>query len=193
MWGVPFGVGVSLFGADLVHLVIGDRWRAAILLLQVYGITAAINHVGFNWTAYFRARWTGRGRSPWSPVAAAVVLLGVGIPLMILLGLRGFAIGVAAQALAALVLRAVYLGRLFAGFSFLRHAARAFVPTVPAAAVVLAARWLDPGRPQPGPGPGRAGRLRADHGRGHLAQRARAAARGHWARLLGRPLVAGGA
>ena len=38
-----------------MHFVIGDRWRGAILLLQVCGITAAINHVGFNWTAYFRA------------------------------------------------------------------------------------------------------------------------------------------
>ena len=53
--GVPFGVGVTLFGGDLVNLVIGRRWHAAILLLQVYGVTAAVNHVGFNWTAYFRA------------------------------------------------------------------------------------------------------------------------------------------
>lgn len=144
MWGVPFGVGVSLFGADLVHLVIGDRWRAAILLLQVSGVTAAVNHVGFNWTAYFRA--IGRTR----PIAvvtvvAAVALLALGIPLMLALGMTGFAIAIAAQAAAALVLRAVYLSRLFDGFSFLRHAARAFVPTLPAAAAVLASRWLTTG------------------------------------------------
>ena len=105
MWGVPFGVGVSLFGADLVHFVIGDRWRGAILLLQVCGITAAINHVGFNWTAYFRALNRTRPIAVVTVVAAGV-LLGVGIPLMLVLGLRGFAIGIAAQALAALLLRA---------------------------------------------------------------------------------------
>lgn len=144
MWGLPFGVGVTLFGADLVHLVIGDRWRSAILLLQVCGVTAAINHVGFNWTAYFRA--VGRTRPiAIVTVAAAVVLLALGIPLMLVLGLAGLAIAIAAQAAVALVLRAVYLGRLFAGFSFLRHAARAFVPTLPATAAVLLVRWLAPG------------------------------------------------
>lgn len=144
MWGVPFGVGVTLFGADLVHLVIGDRWRSAILLLQVCGVTAAINHVGFNWTAYFRA--VGRTRPiAIVTVAAALVLLGLGIPLMLVLGLKGFAIGIAGQAAVALVLRALYLGRLFAGFSFLRHAARAFIPTLPATAVVLVVRWAAPG------------------------------------------------
>ena len=191
MWGVPFGVGVSLFGADLVHLVIGDRWRGAILLLQVYGITAAINHVGFNWTAYFRALNRTRPMAVVT-VAAAVVLLGAGIPLMVLLGLRGFAIGIVAQGLVALVLRAVYLGRLFSGFSFLRHAARAFVPTVPATLVVLVARWLDPGHRN-------LGRALAE-----LAVYALITVAATWrsergllrealGSLLGRPLVAGGA
>ena len=144
MWGVPFGVGVTLFGGDLVNLVTGRRWHAAILLLQVYGVTAALNHVGFNWTAYFRA--LGRTR----PIAvvtvcATLIFLVVGIPLLIALGLRGIAIGVVAQALGALVLRAYYLGQLFPAFGFLRHAARSLRPTVPAAALVLLVRWLAPG------------------------------------------------
>ncbi len=42
-------------------------------------------------------------------------------------------------------LRAFYLQRLFPGFDFLRHAARAFLPTVPAAAAVLLLRALEPG------------------------------------------------
>jgi O-antigen/teichoic acid export membrane protein len=144
MWGVPFGVGVSLFGADLINLVIGRRWHAAILLLEVYGVTAAVNHVGFNWTAYFRA--LGRTR----PIAvvtvtAAVIFVVIGIPLLIAFGLPGFAVGVAAQALGALALRAYYLGQLFPGFVFLRHAGRSFLPTVPAAVLVLLLRWLAPG------------------------------------------------
>jgi hypothetical protein len=42
------------------------------------------------------------------------------------------------------VLRAWYLQQLFAGFDFLRHALRGFLPTVPAVAVVIVARLLEP-------------------------------------------------
>jgi hypothetical protein len=41
-------------------------------------------------------------------------------------------------------MRAYWLQRLFPGFQFLRHAARAFLPTVPAAAIVLLARAVEP-------------------------------------------------
>jgi O-antigen/teichoic acid export membrane protein len=143
MWAVPFGVGVTLFSPDLVRFVIGERWRPAVVLLQVYGVTAAVNHVGFNWTAYFRA--LGRTRPIASEaVAAAAVFLAAGIPLLLAFGLPGFAAGIAAQALAALVMRAYWLQRLFPGFQFLRHAARAFLPTVPAAAIVVLARAVEP-------------------------------------------------
>jgi hypothetical protein len=74
-----------------------------------------------------------------------VAFFAAGIPLILAEGLRGFAIGVAAQALVYLIFRAFYLQRLFEGFAFLRHAARAFLPTVPAAAVVLLLRVVEPG------------------------------------------------
>jgi hypothetical protein len=77
-------------------------------------------------------------------VAAAAIFIAVGIPLLIAFGLPGFAAGVAAQAVAALVMRVYYLRQLFPGFRFLGHAARAFAPTVPGAAVVLAVRALEP-------------------------------------------------
>jgi O-antigen/teichoic acid export membrane protein len=143
MWAVPFGVGVSLFCPDLVRFVIGERWRPAVVLLQVYGITAAVNHVGFNWTAYFRALGQTRPIAA-ETLAATAIFLAVGIPLLLAFGLPGFAAGIAAQAVAALVMRAYYLQRLFPGFDFLRHAARAFLPTVPAAAAVGLARVLEP-------------------------------------------------
>ncbi len=143
MWAVPFGVGVSLFSSDLIRFVLGERWRPAVVVLQVFGVTAAVNHVGFNWTAYFRA--LGRTRPIASEtVAATAVFLVCGIPLLLAFGLPGFAAGIAAQAAAALVMRAYWLHQLFPGFGFLRHAARAFLPTVPATAVVLAARLLEP-------------------------------------------------
>ena len=118
----------------------------AVVLLQVYGVTAAVNHVGFNWTAYFRA--LGRTRPiATETVAAAAVFLAAGIPLLLAFGLPGFAAGIAAQAAAALVLRAYWLQQLFPGFDFLRHAARAFLPTVPAVGRRCWRRgWLEPAR-----------------------------------------------
>jgi lipopolysaccharide exporter len=143
IWAVPFGIGVSLFCPDLVRFVIGERWRPVVVLLQVYGVTAAVNHVGFNWTAYFRALNLTRPIAA-ETVAATAIFLVCGIPLLLAFGLPGFAAGIAAQALAALILRAYYLQRLFPGFDFLRHAARAFLPTLPAAGAVLLARAVEP-------------------------------------------------
>jgi O-antigen/teichoic acid export membrane protein len=115
-----------------------------VVVLEVCGLAAAINHVGFNWTAYFRA--IGRTR----PIAIANVastagFLVVGIPLLLLFGLPGFAAGLAFQGLVGFVLRAYYLQQLFPGFVFLRHLARSFLPTIPAAALVLLLRAVEPG------------------------------------------------
>jgi O-antigen/teichoic acid export membrane protein len=143
IWAVPFGVGITLFCSDLVRFGIGERWRSAVTVLEVYGIVAAVNHVGFNWTAYFRAIDRTRPIMIVS-IAACVTFLLVGIPLLFVIGVPGFAVGMGAQAMVAVVMRAFYLQRLFPGFDFLRHAARAFLPTVPAAAAVLILRAVGP-------------------------------------------------
>jgi O-antigen/teichoic acid export membrane protein len=143
MWAVPFGVGVTLFCSDLVQFGIGERWRPAVVVLQVYGIAAAVNHIGFNWTAYFRA--IGRTRPiAVTSVMATIAFLVAGIPLLLAFGLRGFALGIAVQALVAIGFRAWYLQQLFPGFDFLRHAIRSFLPTLPAAAAVLLLHALGP-------------------------------------------------
>jgi O-antigen/teichoic acid export membrane protein len=144
MWAVPFGIALTLFCSDLVEFGIGERWRPAIVVLQVYGLAAALNQVGFNWDAYFRARGDTR---PMAVASGATLLafLGAGLPLLFAFGLRGFAVGVAIQALVHLTVRTIYLRRLFDGFTFLRHAGRAFAPTVPAVAVVLLARLAESG------------------------------------------------
>jgi O-antigen/teichoic acid export membrane protein len=144
MWAVPFGTGLTLFSSDLVSYGIGERWRPAVVVLQVYGLAAAANHIGFNWDAYFRARAETRPVAVAS-VAAMVAFLAAGIPLLFAFGLPGFAAGVAIQGLVHLVVRAYYLERLFRGFAFLRHAARAFLPTLPAAGAVLLLRAALPG------------------------------------------------
>jgi O-antigen/teichoic acid export membrane protein len=131
-----------LFGGDLVSFGIGERWRAAVPLFTAFGLTAAIGHIGFNWDAYFRSRGETRPLAV-ATVAAMIAFLAIGLPLLFLFGLTGLAIGVAVQTLAHMACRAYYLQRLFDGFAFLRHAMRAVLPTIPAAAVVLMARLIE--------------------------------------------------
>jgi O-antigen/teichoic acid export membrane protein len=144
MWAVPFGTALTLFASDLVSFGIGERWRPAVVVIQVFGLLAAVNHIGFNWTAYFRAQAETKPIAVAS-VAAMVAFLAIGIPLLLLFGLPGFAAGVATQGLVHLAFRAYYLQRFFQGFAFLRHAVRAFLPTLPAVAVVLLLRLFEGG------------------------------------------------
>jgi O-antigen/teichoic acid export membrane protein len=143
LWGMPFGVALTLFAADLVHFGIGDQWTHAIILFQVFGVAAAVNHIGFNWDAFYRA--IGRTR----PIAVVAVagfgtLLAVGGPLLFVFGLDGYAIGVAAMTLVSLILRWRYVTKLFPGFEVARYMLRAIAPTVPAAAAVLLMRQFEP-------------------------------------------------
>jgi O-antigen/teichoic acid export membrane protein len=139
-----FGLGITLFARDLVHFGIGDRWLPAVVLLQWFGVTAAANHLGFNWDAYFRARGDTRPIAVMS-VSAIVVFGSVVIPLMLTDGLRGLAIGLAVQAAVLVSVRGFFLRRLFAGFALGRHALRAVAPSIPAVAAVVLARALESG------------------------------------------------
>jgi O-antigen/teichoic acid export membrane protein len=144
MWAVPFGGALTLFCSDLVTFGIGEKWRPAVDLLRVYGVLAAVGHVGFNWDAYFRARGETKPLAVAS-AGAMVTFLVAGIPLLLRYDIPGFAAGVVLQGLVLLAFRAYFLQRLFHGFSFLRHALRAFLPTIPAAGAVLALRLVEPG------------------------------------------------
>jgi len=144
MWAVPFGLGLSLFAADLIHFAIGDRWESALPLFQAFGVVAAVGHIAFNWDAYFRARGDTRPMAV-AAVAAAATFIVVGLPLLFTWGLEGIAVGTAAQMLVHVALRAYYLRRLFDGFAFLRHALRAFVPSLPAVGAVLLLRLVEAG------------------------------------------------
>jgi O-antigen/teichoic acid export membrane protein len=144
MWAVPFGTALALFGADLIHYALGDKWSPALELLQVTGIVAAVGHIGFNWDAYFRARGETKPMAVAS-VAAMATFLAAGLPLLFAFGLRGLAYGIACQAAAHIACRAFYLRRLFHGFGFLRHALRAVLPTIPAVGAVLLLRVAEQG------------------------------------------------
>jgi len=139
MWAMPFGVGISLFAAPLVHFVLGEKWELAIGLLQIMGIVTAVHHIGFNWTAFFRARGV-----TWpvavSGLATSAAVLGAGIPLMESDGVVGLGWAFAIGEGVSMIVRMRYLGRLFKGFNPLLHMARAIWPTAIAAGLILALR-----------------------------------------------------
>lgn len=144
MWGMPFGIAVALFAPDVIRFGLGARWLPAETLIQAFGVIAAINHIGFNWSAYYRARGDTR---PIAVVTAvtAIAFAASAIPLLILHGLEGLAIGMGLMCFVNLCGRFIYLTRLFPGFAIARHIARAIPPTVPAALAVLAVRAASPG------------------------------------------------
>jgi polysaccharide transporter, PST family len=146
IWGLPFGVGISLFAADLVHHVLGDKWEPAIVLLRAFGLTAAAGHIGFNWTAFYRARGQTRPIAVWSAITM-VSFLAVPLPLLIAKGLTAYAVGVGVMTAVSLAVRGYYLARLFPGFKIAAHGARAVAPTIPAAGAVLLMRALESSRP----------------------------------------------
>jgi O-antigen/teichoic acid export membrane protein len=143
MWGVPFGVGLSLFAGDLVH-ALGPRWYGATTVLRAFGLIAAAAHIGFNWHAFYRARADTRPLAVVG-VLLMVVFLAVAVPLTYSDKLDGFAWGMAIVAGVHLAARWYYLRRLFSGFAMARHAARAIAPTVPAAGAVLLVRLAESG------------------------------------------------
>jgi O-antigen/teichoic acid export membrane protein len=139
VWGIPFGVGLALFAEDLVQYVLGDEWRPAVGLLQAFGLLAAMNHIGYNWSAFFRARGDTRPLAVSGAFGVASMLFVV-IPMLFAWELKGLAAGIAVSGVIALGVRWWYLTRLFPGFPVLRHSARAIAPTIPSALAVLGLR-----------------------------------------------------
>jgi O-antigen/teichoic acid export membrane protein len=137
MWAFPFGVGLALFAPDLISFVLGERWREAELLLQVFGLTIAVRQVAFNWVIFFTARAETKPLAVSSAIQM-VVFLAVTAPLMIAFGLDGYAAGMAFGVCVDLVVRSYFLSRLFVGFDLGRHLFRSVLPSVPPAIAILA-------------------------------------------------------
>jgi len=141
LWGFPVGVAAALFAPRAVPLVLGAKWHLAIPLIQVLGLSAAVDQIGFNWTAFARARGETRVLAVAS-VVALVVVTSVGVPMMLVYGLPGFAVGIAAGTLSGLAIRVAYLAKLFPAARITGHVVRAVAPTLPAVATILLAREL---------------------------------------------------
>ncbi|MBA3301199.1 MAG: oligosaccharide flippase family protein [Thermoleophilaceae bacterium] len=144
MWGIPFGIGLTLFAQDMVDYAIGEEWQPAVGLIMAFGAIAAANHLGFNWAAFYQARGETRPLAVVAGIAVTVFLLAA-LPGLILFDLDGYAVGMALAATAALVGRLHYLRKLFPGFRLLPHAARAMAPTAISAGTIALIRVLEGG------------------------------------------------
>jgi O-antigen/teichoic acid export membrane protein len=141
MWGAPFGFGLALFAEDLVQFAIGERWRPGVGLMQAIGIAVAVHQIGFNWDAFYRAL----GRTKPVGVAAGIAIaafIGIALPLLAADGLRGLALATLLVEGVNFAVRMLYLRRLFPSFGFIRHTARALLPSLPAVAAVVGVRLI---------------------------------------------------
>jgi O-antigen/teichoic acid export membrane protein len=141
LWVLPFTCGVVLFAPDLVEFVLGDEWEPATVLLQGLAAAGLLQHLGFNWFAFYRAHG-----DPMPPAieaatgAAAFMVLAIGG--LALWGDDGFVCGRIAAVAIALVVRWHYIRRLLPGARLVPLAAPAFVPLALAAAAALAVRLV---------------------------------------------------
>ena len=144
LWAAPLGAAAALFAGDFVHYVIGEKWHFAIPLIITFGINAVLNQIGFNWTAFFRARGeTG-------PVAIVnlfglAVTLAISIPLLVLDGLIGLGVGLCIATGLTAALRLWYLRRLFGQLPVIAHVAAGLGPTLPGVVAVLLVQRLHGG------------------------------------------------
>ena len=144
LWAAPLGAAAAVFAGDFVHYVVGNKWHFAIPLIATFGVNAALNQIGFNWAAYFRA--LNRTR----PVAVAGVLaliavLGIAVPLLVTQGLTAYAYGMTAATVVGVTVRLWYLRQIFSGLAIATHVARGIGPALFAVAGLLLVRAAAPG------------------------------------------------
>jgi O-antigen/teichoic acid export membrane protein len=144
MWAMPFATAAALFASDIVHYVLGERWRPAVGLIVAISLTCGLGQVAFNWAAFMRAVNNTRPLFV-SAILNLVVFLGVAVPGLFAFGLPGYAAAFTTSTIVQIALRGYYMRRFFTGFSVLAQLARGLAPTIPPALLVLAIRALTPG------------------------------------------------
>ena len=132
MWGAPFGLGLALFAEDLVQFAIGERWRPGdrahagdrrrrrdppdrLQLGRVLPRAGAARSPSASRPAIAIVAFLASRCRCWRPTACA----GLALATLLVEGVN-FAV------------RMFYLRRLFPTFRFIRHTARALLPSVPA-------------------------------------------------------------
>jgi len=139
MWAFPFGAGLVLFGPDLIGFVLGADWEPAAVLLGGLAAATALQQVGYNWFAFFRARGESRPQAVES-LAFVAAFAAFAIPGALAWGSWGFVAGRLVCTVCVLAVRRVYVKRLLPGVRVLTIARRAAVPVLAASAPVVAVR-----------------------------------------------------
>jgi len=139
MWVGAFCVGLILFAPDLIHLVLGDEWLPAVIIIQGLAAAAALQQLGYSWFAFYRARGETRPQAIEAAVMVAAFAL-LALPPLFLWGEEGFAWGRVASVLPVLVVRRTFVRRLLPSVSLLRLGARAALPIAIGALPPLAMR-----------------------------------------------------
>ena len=139
LWVLPFTCGVVLFAPDLVEFVLGSDWRPARVLLQGLAGAGLLQHLGFNWFAFYRAH--GDPRPPaMEAITGTVAFAVLAITGLVLWGTDGFVWGRIAAVAVALVVRWRYIRRLLPQARLAPLVRPALVPLAAAAAVAVALR-----------------------------------------------------
>jgi O-antigen/teichoic acid export membrane protein len=139
MWAFPFGAGLALFGGDLIRFVLGDEWEPAIVLLGGLAVATALQQLGYNWFAFFRARGESWPQAVESAAFAGSFAL-LAVPGQLAWGSWGFVAGRIGCSVCVLAVRRAYVRRLLPGASMARLAVRAALPVVLASVPVLVVR-----------------------------------------------------
>jgi O-antigen/teichoic acid export membrane protein len=139
MWAFPFGAGLALFGSDLIGFVLGDDWRPAVVLLGGLAVATAVQQLGYNWFAFYRARGESWPQAVESG-AFAGAFAALAVPGALLGGAWWFVAGRMACTVVALAVRRAYLRRLLPGVRLRGLAWRGAAPVLIASAPVLVVR-----------------------------------------------------
>ena len=139
LWVLPFCAALVLFAGDLVSFVVGEKWRDAELLIQGLAAAGLLQHLGFNWFAFYRAH--GDTRTPAvEAIAVAVAFLALAVPGLVVAGAAGFVAGRIAAVALGLVLRARYVRRMLPRVRARDLVAPALPPVLVATGLALAVR-----------------------------------------------------
>ncbi len=139
IWALPFCAALILFAPDLVHLVLGDEWEPAILLIQGLAGAAALQQIGYVWFSFYRARADTRPQAVES-AAMVAAFFAFAIPGLFLWGFEGFVVGRILVSLAMLAVRQHYVRALFPEIALARIAFRGAAPVAVAVGAVLLLR-----------------------------------------------------
>jgi O-antigen/teichoic acid export membrane protein len=144
MWGLPVGFGLALFASDIERFALGEDWDGVATVLAGTGIALAVTQIGFNWSAFMRARNDTKGVAVVA-VGGLIASLALVVPGLLIWGLEGFAVAAVLREVVMLMLRGHYLRLMFAGFGLTRHIIRAAAPVVPTVGLLLLVRLLESG------------------------------------------------